>query len=53
LSFNLFPNNNDICAPDTPTSLVDLMLDLRDSGDISEEVFNKIAKGNAIKILEL
>ena len=43
----------DICAPDTPTPLVDLMLDLRDSGDISEEVFNKIAKGNAIKILEL
>ena len=43
----------DICVPDTPTPLVDFMLDLRDSGDISEEVFNKVAKGNAIRILEL
>ena len=43
----------DICAPDTPTPLVDFMIDLRDSGDISKEVFNKIAKGNAVRILEL
>jgi predicted TIM-barrel fold metal-dependent hydrolase len=43
----------DICAPDTPTPLVDFMLNLRDSGDISEDVFNKIAKGNAVRILEL
>lgn len=43
----------DICVPDTPTPLVDFMLDLRDNGDISEEVFNKVAKGNAIRILEL
>jgi predicted TIM-barrel fold metal-dependent hydrolase len=43
----------DICAPDTPAPLVDLMLDLRNSGDISEEVFNKIARENAIRILGL
>jgi hypothetical protein len=43
----------DICVPDTPTPLIDFMLDLRDSDDISKEVFNKVAKGNAIKILEL
>ncbi|MFA6714080.1 MAG: amidohydrolase family protein [Victivallaceae bacterium] len=43
----------DICAPDTPTPLVDFMLDLRDSGDISETVFNKIARENAVRLLEL
>lgn len=43
----------DICAPDTPAPLVDLMLDLKNSGDISEEVFYKVAKGNAIRILGL
>jgi hypothetical protein len=43
----------DICAPDTPTPLVDFMLDLRDSGEISKTVFNKIARGNAVRILEL
>ena len=43
----------DICAPDTPTPLVDLLLDLKNSGDITEEVFNKVARGNAAKILGL
>ncbi|MDD5598002.1 MAG: amidohydrolase family protein [Victivallaceae bacterium] len=43
----------DICAPDTPTPLVDFMLDLRDSGDISKTVFNKIARENAVRLLEL
>ena len=43
----------DICAPDTPTPLVDFLLDLRDNGDISEEVFRKIARENAVRILEL
>jgi uncharacterized protein len=43
----------DICAPDTPTPLVDFLLDLRDTGDISEAVFRKVARENAINILEL
>ena len=43
----------DICAPDTPTPLVDLLYKLRDSGRISSEVFNKIARDNAIRVLEL
>ena len=43
----------DICAPDTPTPLVDFLIGLRDSGKISETVFNKIAKENAIKVLKL
>jgi len=43
----------DICAPDTPTPLVDLLLRLRDSGGISETVFNKVARENAIRLLGL
>ena len=43
----------DICAPDTPTPLVDFLLDLRKSGKISETVFQKIARGNAVRLLEL
>jgi hypothetical protein len=43
----------DICAPDTPTPLVDFLLDLNNSGDISETVFEKIARKNAIRILKL
>ncbi|NLE29416.1 MAG: amidohydrolase family protein, partial [Phycisphaerae bacterium] len=43
----------DICAPDTPTPLVDFLLKLRDEKKISEEVFQKIARLNAIKILHL
>ena len=43
----------DICAPSTPTPLVDFMLKLKESGKISETVFNKIAKENAIRILDL
>jgi predicted TIM-barrel fold metal-dependent hydrolase len=43
----------DICAPDTPTPLVDFLLELKNSGDIPECVFNKVARGNAIKILKL
>ncbi len=43
----------DICAPDTPTPLVDFLIGLRDSGKISEVVFKKVAKENAIKILGL
>jgi predicted TIM-barrel fold metal-dependent hydrolase len=43
----------DICAPETPTPLVDLLLDLRDSGEISETVFKKVARENAVRILSL
>ena len=43
----------DICAPDTPTPLVDLLLRLRDTGRISETVFEKVARENAIKLLGL
>jgi len=43
----------DICAPDTPTGLVDLLLELRGSGAISETVFQKVARENAIRLLNL
>jgi len=43
----------DICAPDTPTPLVDLMRSMRDEGRISEAVFNKIAHENAVRLLGL
>ncbi|MBS3762979.1 MAG: amidohydrolase family protein, partial [Planctomycetes bacterium] len=43
----------DICAPDTGTPLVDLLCNLRDENRISEGVFDKIARENAIKLLEL
>ena len=41
----------DICVPDTPTPLVDLLLRLRDTGRISETVFQKVARENAISLL--
>lgn len=41
----------DICAPGTPTPLVDFLLDLRGAGEISETVFQKIARGNAERLL--
>ncbi|MDD3926449.1 MAG: amidohydrolase family protein [bacterium] len=43
----------DICAPDTPTPLVDLLLRLHDEGKINTEVFEKISRGNARKLLSL
>lgn len=43
----------DICAPDTPTPLVELLLELRHSGAISETVFQKVARENAIRLLGL
>jgi predicted TIM-barrel fold metal-dependent hydrolase len=41
----------DICAPDTPTRLVDFLLGLCDSGRISKQVFRKVARENAAKLL--
>ena len=43
----------DICAPDTRTPLVDLLLKFRESGRISEAVFSKVARENAIRLLGL
>ena len=43
----------DICAPDTPTPLVDFLLDLRKRERISEEVFRKVARENAVRLLRL
>jgi predicted TIM-barrel fold metal-dependent hydrolase len=41
----------DICAPDTPTPLVEFLLGLRDTGRISHEVFGKVARQNAVGLL--
>jgi len=43
----------DICHPDTDTPLVDFLLDLRAAGKISEEIFHKVARGNAVRLLGL
>lgn len=43
----------DICAPDTKTPLVDFLTDLHRSGKISDVVFNKVARENAIRLLGL
>ncbi len=43
----------DLCFPDMPIPLVDLLNDWRDTGKIGEEVFDKVARGNAIKLLGL
>lgn len=43
----------DICVPDGPAPLVNFLIDLRDTRKISETVFQKIARENAIKLLKL
>jgi len=43
----------DICAPDTPTPLVDYLKGLLEKGKISEPVYRKITRENAIKLLKL
>ncbi|MFA5645689.1 MAG: amidohydrolase family protein [Candidatus Ratteibacteria bacterium] len=43
----------DICAPNTPTPLVDFLLKMREEKKISEEIFQKVARENAIRVLEL
>ena len=43
----------DICAPGTPTPLVDLLLKFRDEKRISEEIFQKVARENVIRLLGL
>lgn len=43
----------DLCAFDTPLPMVDLLNNWRDAGKISPTVFEKVARGNAIKLLGL
>ena len=43
----------DICHPDSPTPLVDYLLKLRNEKKLSENAFHKIARLNAIRLLEL
>jgi len=43
----------DMCFPDMPCELPDLLIRWKNEERISEEVFYKIAKGNAIKFLGL
>ena len=43
----------DICFYEMPLPMVDLLLEWRDAKKISEEVFNKVAKDNAVKLLGL
>ena len=43
----------DLCFPDMPIYMVDLLLDWRDTGKITEEVFNKVARENAIRVFDL
>ncbi len=43
----------DICFFDMPFPMVDLLLEWRDSKKISEVVFNKIARENAVKLFDL
>lgn len=43
----------DICFPTMPVPLIDLLTDWRDTQKISEAVFNKIARENAIKLFGL
>jgi len=42
----------DICEPNGPTPLMDYMLKLHQSGEISEKIFKKIMRQNAIMLLD-
>lgn len=43
----------DICRPDQDLPLAGFLIELKDKGKISQAVFDKIARENAIRILEL
>lgn len=43
----------DICTPATGTPLVDFLIRMRDEGRISETVFRKVARENAMRLLSL
>ncbi|MFH0964425.1 MAG: hypothetical protein V2A58_10485 [Planctomycetota bacterium] len=43
----------DICFFDMPLPMIDLLLEWRDTKKIIQAVFNKVARGNAVKLLGL
>lgn len=43
----------DICTVDQPAPLANFLINLRDTGRISQETFGKIAKENAVRLLGL
>ena len=43
----------DLCSPEMPLPLIDLLIEWRDTKKISEEVFNKVARENAVKLFGL
>ncbi|MFO7948313.1 MAG: amidohydrolase family protein [Armatimonadota bacterium] len=43
----------DIVGPNTPLPMADLLIEWRDDGKITEEVFTKVARENAITLLDL
>lgn len=43
----------DICTADGPAPLAGFLIELKDEGHISEEIFQKIAKKNTIRLLNL
>ncbi len=43
----------DICHADMPFPMVDLLRDWLDAGKISEQVFAKVSRNNAVKLLQL
>lgn len=43
----------DLCFPDMPIYLIDTLINWRDTGKISETVFNKVARENAIRMFDL
>ncbi len=43
----------DLCSPTQPLAMIDLLLDWRETGKITEEVFQKVARENAIRIFNL
>ena len=43
----------DLCYPTMAMPMCDLLIDWRDAGKISVEVFNKVARENAIRLFDL
>jgi len=43
----------DLCAPDQPAPLAEFLLRLKAEGRLSEEAFRKIARDNAVRLLDL
>ncbi len=43
----------DLCFPDMPVPLVDLLVHWRDTGAISPPVFDKVARANAVRLFDL